>query len=176
MNIVEELNKKSKIEIINLIEDMIENGDLQHSAVEKHLQTKELSTYEQEIVDRLISKQPLSEKDKEYISECLSKRQKTRVSTIFSGKNNFDAFIVEFKLKNYFEKAYSIYPRKVGKELGYKAFIKLLSNVKHCDLEKYIQYIISKIQWYSNQCIENETEEQFILHFSTFCNSKKYLS
>jgi hypothetical protein len=176
MTILEELNKKTKTELINLFEEMLQNGDLLKDNIEKYFLAQELSTYEQEIVDKLKSKQPLSNMNKEYISECLNKRQKTKVSTIFSGKNKFDSFIVEFKLKNYFDKAYSIYPRKVGKELGYKAFVKLLANVKYVDLSKYAQYILNKIQLYANQCAENETEEQFILHFATFCNSKKYLN
>ena len=56
------------------------------------------------------------------------------------------------------------YPRKIGKTLGIK---KLLKEIKN---ETDLIDLNAAIQNYKKLCISNQTEPQFIKHFSTFAS------
>lgn len=172
---VVELNKKSKNEIVDILLEMIENKDLQEEILGKYIKTEELSTYQQTIVDKLKNEIPLTEEEIIYTKNCLSKRNNAKINTILAGNKKFDAYLVDYKLQKYFENAWKIYPLKVGKELGKKAFYKLLGVEKYSELTNKGNYITQRIKAYNDYCDENDKDKQYILHFSTFCNTKKYL-
>ena len=107
--------------------------------------------------------------------ERLTCKKNTKISSVLKGSNKFDYLLIKYKLEKYFEKIWKIYPRKVGKDLGKKSFIKLISQKKVSELDVSCKYFINKLNLYIQYCQDNNTEEQYILHLSTFCNSKKYL-
>ena len=91
-----------------------------------------------------------------------------------SGKK-FDTFIVNTKIQQYFDICWRLYPKKVGKLDGEKAFRKLIGKNKLGFLDQYCEFFLKRVNAYAEMCNENNTDPQYILHFSTFCNSKKYL-
>lgn len=169
------LNKKTKTQLVDLFEEMINGGDISLNNLLKYLEISGFTDEERVICEKLDNNFVLNAKEKSYISTCLDKRGKAKISTILEGNKKFDKFIVEYKLNRYFVIAWTHYPRRIGKDLGKKAFFKLLKDKRLRELDNYCKYIIQRIEKYKEYCEENETDEQFILHFSTFCNSKKYL-
>ena len=175
--LIEKLEKKSKTEIISIIENFLMSGEVPTKMFEKYITAEDYTPQEQAIVDKLQEKKALTQSDLEYIKERLMKRANTKIKTILSGASGkkFDSFIVKAKIDTYFAISWQHYPRKVGKAEGEKAFTKLVSEQKLGLLNQYCEFIIKKIDKYMEQCQDNDTEEQFIMHFSTFCNSKRYL-
>lgn len=175
-NIIEELNKLTKTEIIDIIVDVLENEKVDKSVFEKRITAEDYTPEEQIIVDKLQKQQSITQDELNYIKERLEKRANTKIKTVLSsGGKKFDAFLVNVKLIQYFKACWHRYPRKVGKTESEKAFKKLVSEQKLGLLNQYCEFIIKRIDAYVEMCKENNTEEQYILHFSTFCNSKKYL-
>lgn len=176
MDIIEELNKKTKAEIIDILVDIMENEKIDKSVFEKRLTTDEYTPEEQTIIDKLNTHKAITQEELTYIKTRLEKRANTRIRTILSGVGKkFDTFLVRIKLSQYFTAIWRIYPRKVGKAQAEKAFEKLVSEQKLGLLNQYCEYIIKRVSAYIEMCQDNNTEEQYILHFATFCNSKKYL-
>lgn len=175
-NIIEELNKMTKTEIIDIIADILDNEKIDKSMFEKRLTAEDYTPEEQLIVDKLQTQQCITQNELNYIKERLNKRANTKIKTILlSGGKKFDAFIVKAKLDQYFSICWSHYPRKIGKAEGEKAFNKLVSEQKLSLLSQYCEFVLKRIDKYVEYCQNNDTEEQFIMHFSTFCNSKRYL-
>ena len=175
-NIIEELNKLTKTEIIDIIVDVLENEKVDKSVFEKRITAEYYTPEEQIIVDKLQKQQSITQDELNYIKERLEKRANTRIRTILFGVGKkFDTFLVRIKLSQYFTAIWRIYPRKVGKAQAEKAFEKLVSEQKLGLLNQYCEYIMKKVGAYIEMCQDNNTEEQYILHFSTFCNSRKYL-
>lgn len=175
-DIIEKLNNMSKSEIIDIIVDVLENEKVDKSVFEKRITAEDYTPEEQIIVDKLQKQQSITQDELNYIKERLCKRANTRIRTVLSGNGKkFDAFLVNAKLNQYFNLCWSHYPRKVGKIESEKAFKKIVSEKKLGLLNQYCEFIVKRIDAYVEMCRENNTEEQYILHFSTFCNSKKYL-
>lgn len=175
MEIIEELNKKNKKELIDLIHTLIEDGSLDISCIENSITLSDYTPQEKIIVEKIQNKEEITNTELEYIKERLDKRKNAKVVSVLSGGKQFDCFLVNAKLEQYFELCWKIYPKKVGKTEGAKAFRKLMNEQKVGILQQYFEFILKRIGMYIEKCQENNTEEQFIMMFSTFCNSKRYL-
>lgn len=173
--IINTLNKLSKNEIIDLLDELIVNNKLTEQSITEHLIIKEMSNEESEIVNKLTHSCSLEENEKVYIKDVLEKKNNTKIDSLLHNKNKFIKALTEFKVQRFFTLAWGNYPKKVGKQLGYKAFIKLIKDSKLKDLDHICAYILQKIKEYKQMCERENKEEQFIMHFATFCNSKKYL-
>lgn len=173
--IINTLNKLSKNEIIDLLDELIVNNKLTEQSITEHLVIKEMSNEESEIVNKLTHSCSLEENEKVYIKDVLEKKNNTKIDSLLHNKNKFIKALTEFKVQRFFTLAWENYPKKVGKQLGYKAFIKLIRDSKLKELDRICAYILQKIKEYKQMCERENKEEQFIMHFATFCNSKKYL-
>lgn len=65
-----------------------------------------------------------------------------------------------------FEKCWSIYPRKVGKSLAYKKYMKAIKGTDH-------ETIYNGVAAYAESV--RGTEQRFICHFSTYLSQERYL-
>lgn len=172
--VIEKLENKTKNDLLDIVENFLECEILTEDDFD-FLFEDELSTEEKQIIQLLKDKQSLSIEQKEYVEECLNKKGNVKTKSILRSKNAFLSFLVQFKIDYYFDVAWKNYPKKVGKELGKKAFVKLVTECKEKELATNCKYVIERIQKYANYCEDNNTDQQYILQFSTFCNSKKYL-
>lgn len=173
--IISILDKKTKKELINLIIELIEEKKIAPECIaEKYTQCK-LSEYESGIKDKVLKNVQLEEDERRYITEHLQKRANIKIASTLKCGNAFDSFLAEYKILKHFNNIWKIYPKKVGKDLGKKAFYKLLQDKKLKEVDDVCKYITQKVMNYANYCEDKGIEEQFIMHFSTFCNSKKYL-
>ena len=136
---------------------------------------KELNREEIEILDKLKNSISLNDTDQQYIKTTLEKRNNTKVNSLLHSKDKFVKALIEIKVQGYFTLSWKAYPKKVGKSVGYKAFVNLVKDFKLKDLDTNCKYILQKIHAYKQTCENEQKEEQYIMHFSTFCNSKKYL-
>lgn len=169
------LDRLSKSELINLLDTLITNNSVLEQAIQENLVIKEMSNEEMQIIDKLNNSCSLNENEKAYIKDVLEKKNNTKIDSLLHNKNKFIKALTEFKVQRFFTLAWENYPKKVGKQVGYKAFVKLVKDFKLKDLDNTCMYILQKIKQYKQTCENNQTEEQFIMHFATFCNSKKYL-
>lgn len=169
------LDKMTKQEIIDFIVNLCEDGLMSANVIIQELRPKEITADQKQILQKIANKEQLSADNLSFIADTFKKKENTKVASLLKNKDLFIKELVSYKVKSCFEKIWAIYPRKVGKETGYKAFIKLVSEQKLHDLVNYCEYVAKKVVGYKNQCEEFGTETQYILHFSTFCNSKKYL-
>lgn len=176
---MEELNslleKKTKTELIDLICSFVSNGELSMQSLQDSVMENGLTEQEIEIINKVKRQETLTTTELEYINKRLDKRKHSKVNSLIKGSNKFDSFLVSTKLDGFFNLAWKKYPKKVGKELGKKSFVKLIADKRLEELTPYCSYVIKRIEKYTQYCIDHDTEEQYILHFSTFCNSKKYL-
>ena len=172
--LITELKNKTKDELADIITALIEQYNIDIESLKKYITANDLDPFEENIILKFKNKETLTEEEMHYVQDCVSKKSNIKIHSLLKG-NKFIAFLVEYKLKIYFNKTWQLYPRKVGKELGFKAYCKLLGEKKLKDLDSLANYITQRIIKYSQSCSDNNTEEQYILHFSTFCNSKKYL-
>lgn len=172
---IEELQKAldsmPKKDIIALILSLVEEKEIDIAVFNKLAGNRKMTEYE----ENLLKATTYTRDDLCYIKDRIETVENRKVGLVLKGKDKFIAAIVEIKLDKHFEYCWEIYPRKVGKQLGKKAFVKLFDNVKVSEIDHWANYVLEKVQTYSEQCEENCTEEQYIMHFSTFCNSKKYL-
>lgn len=171
---ISELELKTKQELLELITELCNQNLEANAFIANYFAEKNYNDEELEIITKLNNKIELTQAELDYIMQRTSKRNNTSVKSLFNSKDKFIVFLVQHKIKLYFDFAWSHYPKKVGKQLSEKAFNKLLLNCKLRDLDETCKYIIKKIEEYAKKCITNNVEEQFIMHFSTFCNSKKY--
>lgn len=169
------LNNLTKAQLIDFINELINNNDLSVDTVKNYLCSKDLTAQEIDILEKLKNFILLNEQDKQYIQSILDKRRNTKVNSLLHGQDKFIKSLVETKIQKFFSLSWNVYPKKVGKSVGYKAFVKLVKDFKLKDLDTNCLYIIKKIKQYKQICEEEQKEEQYIMHFSTFCNSKKYL-
>lgn len=174
-SVLEELDKLTKTDLLDIIENFIESGILECEDFDFLIDNGELSTEQIEVIHKLKNKEILSDEDKQLINSAIEKKAKTKTKSLAKSKDKFLSFLAEFKIDYWFNIAWINYPKKVGKELGKKAFVKLVSDCKFGELDTNCRYVISRIKKYTEYCEDNGTEQQFILQFSTFCNSKKYL-
>lgn len=175
--ILEILEKYSKKDLLNLIEAMIDNQDLSFDGLLKYIDVPEnqMSDNEKIICNKIKLKEELTESESEYVNKVIYLANKRKIGNVLKNKNSFVSFVLLKKIEQIFDQAWLIYPRKVGKSEGAKAFIKLFNDVKVQDFLTTAKHIITKIKNYATNCADNGTEQQFIMHFSTFCNSKRYL-
>jgi hypothetical protein len=169
------LNKMTKQELINLILEFCEDGKLNASMVEEYLSPKQITPDQRAVLLKLQNKEPLTDTDLSFVASSLQKKENTKIASILKGRDLFVEELVQYKINSFFNGIWKIYPRKVGKEMGLKAFTKLVSEYKYKDLKRYCEFVYNRVKRYIEHCEESGTEEQYILHFSTFCNSKKYL-
>lgn len=169
------LDKMTKQQIIDLVCELCECGKIESAIIERELTPKQITNEQKAILVKLRNKEQLTDTDLSFIADTLQKKENTKITSILKGKDLFAEELVQYKINSFFNSIWKIYPRKVGKEMGLKAFTKLVSEYKYKDLKKYCEFVFKKVTQYAEQCEENGTEEQYILHFSTFCNSKKYL-
>lgn len=173
--LTEQLDKLSKSELIDLLDVLVNNNSIHEQAIQENLVIKEMSSEEMQIVDKLNNSYSLNDNEKAYIKDVLEKKNNTKLDSLLHNKNKFIKALTEFKVQRFFTLVWECYPKKVGKQVGYKAFVKLIKDFKLKDLDNNCMYILQKIKQYKQTCENNQTEEQFIMHFATFCNSKKYL-
>jgi len=173
-DIVEMLNKKSKTELLELIQELLINGDLFEENLLKCIMITEMTEYEVMIVDKLKSKLSLLVEEKEYIAQCLDKRTNTKTSTILFGNKKFDAFLVGYKLNKYFDMLWKNYPKRTAKETAKKAFNKFIKDFKYGVVDKIIIELDERIKKYAQQCEELGTDDKYILMFSTYLNQKRF--
>lgn len=108
-------------------------------------------------IDKTILKGGLGEEDAKNFCDLVNAGEwlvKNSIKTVQKKTENFD-----------FETIYELYPRKIGKKLGIK---RLLINIK--TPEKF-QLLKEAVQTYAAFCLEHNTEEKFIKHFSTWVNA-----
>lgn len=174
-NIIEELSKKTKKEIIDILCALIDNAQLSEKALGNYLTARDYSSQEKTIIDKLENGKELTADEISYATLALQKQANIKIKTIITSKNKFDEYLVKKKIAQYFEMIWKQYPRKVGKVVGLNAFAKLLQEQKLSNLKAYCSYILQRVIIYAEYCQTNGIEEPYIMHFSTFCNSKKYL-
>lgn len=172
--VITALNSKTKKDIIDLLKDMFETERLDITAFHGIITIDEYSPQEQQIIDNFKNNK-LTQEDLEFLNQRLKKRENTKIATIVSCGNKFDAFFVKAKIEYYFDYIWKLYPRHVGKDLAKKSFYNLIKIKKYKELREYAMFVAKRIEMYKRQIEEYNTEPQFIMHFSTFCNSKKYL-
>ena len=173
--IISILDKKTKKELINLIIELIEEKKLDANCITERYTKCTMDEFELGIKDKVLRNIVLEDEEKKYITEHLQKRANVKVLSTLKCSNEFDAFLVDYKIFKHFNNVWKIYPKKVGKDLGKKAFYKLLQEKKLKEIDTLCKYITQKVMAYAEYCEDKGVEEQFIMHFSTFCNSKKYL-
>lgn len=170
------LKNLTKTELIDIIDELLADEDFSFEGLCKKLTTESKMSADEEVVkDKILNQQELTTTDNELIKETLEKIKNRKIGNIIKAKSSFDGFLVNRKLQYVFEKCWDIYPRKVGKQQGAKAFLKLFNDVKYANFKATAEYIVRKIIEYKNDCERENKESQYILHFATFCNSKKYL-
>lgn len=172
MEITEKLESLSKKELTAIIERLIADGKITENDV--IYPEEKISLEESNILTKLKNKIDLTAEEEKYLREKLDKKKNVQIISIIKGKS-FLSEIVKFKIDFYFNLCWKIYPKKVGKDLALKSFYKLYEKTKLDDIDVLSKYIYKRVQTYTNYVIESKTESQFIMHFSTFCNSKKYL-
>lgn len=169
------LNKMTKQEIIDLVCNLCEDDKIDKSVIEFELHPKKITDEQLSILGKLDRKEQLVGTDLLLVTETLQQKQNVKVASLLKSSDAFIKELVNYKVNSLFSHIWKIYPRKVGKDLGLKAFTKLVGERKYKDLDAYCSYIGKRILQYKQNCEDCETEPQYILHFSTFCNSKKYL-
>lgn len=172
--VITALNNKTKKDIIDLLKDMFENGSLDVTVFSNMLTFSDYTPQEQKIIDNFKNNK-LTQENVEFLNQRLQKRENTKIATIVSSGNKFDAFFVKAKIEYYFDYIWKLYPRHIGKDLAKKSFYNLIKIKKYKELREYAMFVAKRIEMYKRQIEEYNTEPQFIMHFSTFCNSKKYL-
>ena len=176
-NVKKVLKSATKEKLIEVLEQAVEENLLSADYILSCFAGGKITDYELSILTKIENEKQgeLTLEEKKYIIEKLKKISNRNIRLLLKSTKEFEKRVIKHKMQSYFKMCWNIYPRKVGKQLGYKAFENLLGEQKVCDLDKIAKYVITKIQKYVEYCIDNSTEEQYILHFSTFCNSKKYL-
>lgn len=176
LEIEKQLNSKTKNELITLIMSMIEDELLSAENLLKYLIPKNLNEFEIHILEKLkIGKQSLTEAEIEFVQVCLAKKQNVKISSILSSTKKFEASVVKYKLNKCFNILWKLYPKKVGKSVGEKAFNKYISQFKYGMLNEVIKNLSYQVHKYAKWCEQNGTEYQFILMFSTYFNQKRFL-
>jgi len=174
--VIDKLKTLTKAELLDVFEDLLDNNYLSFDGLNKYFSCESKTTpTEEEIKQKIIAEQKLTDNELATISNALKKAENRKIGNIIKAKSSFVGFLLGRKLQHIFEQCWKIYPRKVGKQQGAKAFIKLFNDIKYKDLTITAQYILNKIIEYKNECERDCKEEQYIMHFATFCNSKKYL-
>lgn len=170
------LQTKTKKDLINIIMECIEcNKPLKEFLIDNYMSDVEMSGFEQTIIDKLTSSISLQKEETDFCLDRLRTRANVKIGSVLKGTKKFDSSLINYKLEKYFSAIWKVYPRKIGKDLGKKAFYKLISEKKVSQLDIACKFVMERIGKYIEYCEKNNTEEQYILHLSTFCNSKKYL-
>lgn len=174
--VLAKLKNLTKKELINIFEELLTQGTLSLDGLNSYFSNESKMTQEEEIIyEKLLAQDSLTDEDRIFVKNALAKVENRKVGNLIKAKSSFVGFLINRNLQYVFEKCWKIYPRKVGKQQGAKAFVKLFSDIKYKDLTATAQYILTKITEYRNDCEKDNREEQYIMHFGTFCNSKKYL-
>lgn len=66
-----------------------------------------------------------------------------------------------------FEKFWSVYPRRIGKQVAFIAWLKVVESYPATD-------IISAAEEYAAECEREQREERYVLHPSTFLNKDRW--
>jgi len=171
------LNTYTKKDLVGIFEELITSGELTCERLTLYItnNNNKMTESEKLLCDKLTAHEELTDTEKATINVTFETNKNKKVGSIMKAKGTFISFLVGKKLEYVFEQCWKMYPRKVGKQLGAKAFVKLFTDIKCEQLNTTAQYIISKVKAYADECEEEQKEAQFIMHFSTFCNSKKYL-
>ena len=169
------LENYNKQKLLDILKDLLDKKLITKENLEIYVKNKNLSDEEQKIVDALNAETELNAKQKSMIHDLLESKKHIKISSALNSTNKFLQAVVDYKIKRYFEITWNVYPRKVGKQLGIKAYKNLLKDKTIEILDKCCQYILARVKYYQSYCTENNLDEQYILHFSTFCNSRKYL-
>ena len=167
------LLKKTKEELTDFILNLNQDGVLSVNYITDFVIRKDITGNEYELLQKIKTGQSITATEQEILSEVTNK--KIKVSSALTSTNTFMREIISFKIDYYFNECWKIYPKKVGKDISKKAFRKLVSDCKVNELNEYCKYVYKRISSYATYVKEKNTDSQYILHFSTFCNSKKYL-
>ena len=169
MNILSSAERQ-KIELF--IESLIEQEIISQSDIEDYFVGNELSEQEKLIIDNLKNGKDLTLEEKTHIAEITKPKLKVKCKSLIKSKNKFIAFIVEYKINTLFNILWKNYPKKVGREIAHKAFVKVFYEFKYGDVDKAFMQLKKRLEKYIYSIQGND--KQFILHFSTWLNQKRW--
>lgn len=75
-------------------------------------------------------------------------------------------------LSTYFETLWKIYVRKDNKELAKRTFEHKMRGLTEEQVKEKANFIYISQQKYKQECEQNRTEKQYILHYSSFLNAR----
>jgi hypothetical protein len=169
---VEILDKAERQQLIAFIEALVSDNIIEENDIQDFFNAKPLTENEKAIISKLKEKQELSLEEKKVISDAIGSKQNIKVKSLIKGKSAFIKFLVEWKLDTMFNVLWKSYPRKVGLQNGKKSFIKLFSEFKYKDIDIAFKQFKTRLKKYIYDC--QGKDQQFILHFSTWINQKRW--
>lgn len=169
MNILNSVERQ-KLELF--IESLVEQEIISQIDIENYFIGNELSEQEKLIIDDLKNGTDLSLEEKTHIGEITKSKFKVKCRSLIKSQNKFIAFIVEYKINTLFNMLWKNYPKKVGREIAHKAFVKVFYEFKYGDIDKAFMQLKKRLEQYIYSIQGNDT--QFILHFSTWLNQKRW--
>lgn len=112
-------------------------------------------------IDKLIQDTTLKEELEilNYIKECVIKNKE-----ITKIKNIVD-------ISKYFDKLWSLYPRKINKELAKRTFEHKMRGLTEEEVKDKANKIYILQQRYIKECNDNDRDLQYISHYSSFLNA-----
>jgi len=169
MNILEKVERQ---QLIAYIETLVNEELITEQDIVDYFSPQPLTEEQTNIVVKLKEKNDLTLEEKEIISVAIQPKQNIKAKSLLKGKSAFVKFLVEYKLDTMFNVLWKNYPRKVSMQVSKKAFIKLFSELKYKDLDKVFVELRNRLQSYIYSC--QGKDQQFILHFSTWLNQKRW--
>jgi len=104
--------------------------------------------------------------------ESVTKKRNIKERSLFGGESGLPDVEASYP-QNRFEEFWKAYPRKVGKSLAEKAYLKVLrKKVYPYDVE---QFILNSLENQKQSKLHLQREEQFIPHAATWLNSERWL-
>lgn len=95
----------------------------------------------------------------EYIKKCVSEyKEPIKIKSLVD-------------ITHYFDKLWSLYPRKVNKELAKKTFEHKMRGLTEEEVKEKANKIYILQQRYIKECNDNNRDLQYISHYSSFLNA-----
>ena len=166
------LDKAERQQLIAFIEALVSDNIIEENDIQDFFNAKPLTENEKAIISKLKEEKELSLEDKKVITDIMNTKQNIKVKSLIKGKNAFVKFLVEWKLDTMFSVLWKFYPRKVGLQNGKRAFVRLFSEFKYKDIDIAFKQFKTRLEKYTYDC--QGKDQQFILHFSTWINQKRW--
>lgn len=180
-NIFDTILSYNKQQIVDILKDLVNNHYITEDILSSYTETEKVDDKTKNLIEKISNsksrnfEEDLTMEENEEVKYIRQSMGNIKISSALASKNKLKQAIIKRKIDDCFEITWAIYPRKIGKQIGKKAYIKLIQTKTVKELVPTCKYIVDRVRRYANYCYNNNTEEQYILHFSTFCNSKKYL-